>query len=336
MQPRDFSLYGAVDLGARQAADAAQAAGGTSHRPSPAARALRPRPAADWSSTSTRNPSTPTSWERLPHHPRDHGPMGGVVRSVQAALSGAGEARRRGGRPVDTWPRSTWTPNPQLSAALQVQSIPMVVAVIGGHAGGRLPRRHARGSGPAVDRPGPGGRGEDGHAGVGFGRRTRWRRGRRGRRPPRGSGRRPHRRPTPMPARPWNAGTWTQRPGRSSRNWRLTRPTRWPRPGWPRSNLIRRVSSYDQAKARRDAAERPGDVEAQARVADIDMATGRIEEAFNRLLGVVRRTSGEERDQARVHLVGLFELFPPNDPQVRKARSDPVLAPVLRTGNISS
>jgi putative thioredoxin len=35
----------------------------------------------------------------------------------------------------------------------------------------------------------------------------------------------------------------------------------------------------------------------------------------------VRRTSGEERDQARVHLVGLFELLPPNDPQVKKARS---------------
>src|SRR5207248_10707628 len=85
--------------------------------------------------------------------------------------------------------------------------------------------------------------------------------------------------------------------------------------GLAQVNLIRRVSSYDQAKARRDAAERPGDVEAQARVADIDMATGRIEEAFNRLLGVVRRTSGEERDQARAHLVGLFELLPPNDPQ---------------------
>jgi putative thioredoxin len=91
--------------------------------------------------------------------------------------------------------------------------------------------------------------------------------------------------------------------------------------GLAQVNLIRRVSSYDQAKARRDAAERPGDVEAQARVADIDMATGRIEEAFNRLLGVVRRTSGEDRDQARVHLVGLFELLPPNDQQVKKARS---------------
>jgi putative thioredoxin len=91
--------------------------------------------------------------------------------------------------------------------------------------------------------------------------------------------------------------------------------------GLAQVNLIRRVSSYDQARARRDAAERPGDVEAQIRVADIDLAAGRVEEAFDRLLGVVRRTSGEERNQARAHLVTLFELLPPRDPQVTKARS---------------
>jgi len=91
--------------------------------------------------------------------------------------------------------------------------------------------------------------------------------------------------------------------------------------GLAQVNLIRRVSSYDQARARRDAAERPADVQAQIRVADIDMATGRIEEALDRLLGVVRRTSGEDREQARAHLVGLFDLLPPRDPRVTKARS---------------
>jgi putative thioredoxin len=91
--------------------------------------------------------------------------------------------------------------------------------------------------------------------------------------------------------------------------------------GLAQVNLIRRVSSYDQARARRDAAERPADVDAQVKVADIELASGRVEEAFNRLLGVVRRTSGEERDQARKHLVGLFDLLPPNEPLVKKARS---------------
>jgi putative thioredoxin len=81
------------------------------------------------------------------------------------------------------------------------------------------------------------------------------------------------------------------------------------------------VNSYDQAQARRDAAENPDDVEAQSRVADIDLVTGRVEEAFDRLLGTVRRTSGEDRDQARRHLISLFEIFPPRDSRVAKARS---------------
>jgi putative thioredoxin len=91
--------------------------------------------------------------------------------------------------------------------------------------------------------------------------------------------------------------------------------------GLAQINLIRRVSSYDQARARRDAAEHPDDVEAQIRVADIDLASGKAEEAFDRLLGVVRRTSGEQRDRARAHLVSLFDAFPPGDPKVSKARS---------------
>ena len=89
--------------------------------------------------------------------------------------------------------------------------------------------------------------------------------------------------------------------------------------GLAQVNLIRRISSYDQAQARRDAAEHPGDVAAQIRVADIDLASGRIEEAFDRLLGVIRRTSGEEREQARAHLVSLFDP-PPRDPHLSKAR----------------
>ena len=103
--------------------------------------------------------------------------------------------------------------------------------------------------------------------------------------------------------------------------------------GLAQVNLIRRISSYDQAQARRDAAEHPGDVEAQIRVADIDLASGRIEEAFDRLLGVVRRTSGEEREQARAHLVSLFEILPPNDPQVKKARS--TLSPAVLSSKSS-
>ena len=50
---------------------------------------------------------------------------------MQAALPGAGEARRQSG---EVWilAKVNVDANPQLSAALQVQSTPMVVAVVGG------------------------------------------------------------------------------------------------------------------------------------------------------------------------------------------------------------
>jgi len=57
------------------------------------------------------------------------------------------------------------------------------------------------------------------------------------------------------------------------------------------------VNSYDKAAGRHAAVSSPYDVDAQGKVADLDPATGRIEDVFDRLLGVIRRMSGEDRDQ---------------------------------------
>jgi putative thioredoxin len=84
--------------------------------------------------------------------------------------------------------------------------------------------------------------------------------------------------------------------------------------------LQRRVRAYDAASARREAAERPGDAAAQAKVADLEFSDGRIEEAFDRLIGTVRRTSGDDRETARQHLLELFDVLPPDDARVGKAR----------------
>lgn len=62
------------------------------------------------------------------------------------------------------------------------------------------------------------------------------------------------------------------------------------------------------------------DLDAQIAAADAELATDRAEAAFNRLVSAVSRTSGEERDRLREHLVALFELFPPDDSRVIAAR----------------
>ncbi|RZS39001.1 putative thioredoxin [Herbihabitans rhizosphaerae] len=66
----------------------------------------------------------------------------------------------------------------------------------------------------------------------------------------------------------------------------------------------------------------PDDVDAQLAAADVEVAQQRPDAAFARLISTVRRTAGDERDRVRSHLVELFELFPPDDPNVAAARRD--------------
>jgi putative thioredoxin len=82
--------------------------------------------------------------------------------------------------------------------------------------------------------------------------------------------------------------------------------------------LARAESADPSAIARADAA--PDDVDAQLAAADAEAASDRVEDAFTRLVSTVARTSGDERDRVREHLIGLFELFPPDDPRVTAAR----------------
>jgi putative thioredoxin len=86
-------------------------------------------------------------------------------------------------------------------------------------------------------------------------------------------------------------------------------------------NLMRRVSSYDPTTVSRDAAAHPEDVGAQLRAADFDMAGGDAEKAFDRILAVVKRTSGAEKNTARLHLLDLFEVLSPDDERLKKART---------------
>ena len=332
MQPRDFSLYGAVDLGARQAA-------------------------AQRRQQTAQSPSAPGA----------AGSNGGVVIDVTEETFNTDVVERSRTTPVimDLWaewcgPCKQLSPvleklaveaggqwilakvdvdaNPQLSAALQVQSIPMVVAVLGGQLVdgflGAMPEAQVRqwigqvlevagkmgmplANGGAAGEAQAAGDAQPGGPSATDGRAEAP--GDRAGRPPAGA--------PPMPAAYAEARAAMER-GDLDGAAKAFEAELAANPGNPvaktglaQVNLIRRISSYDQARARRDAAEHPGDVAAQTKVADIDLASGRVEEAFDRLLGVVRRTSGEEREQARAHLVSLFELLPPNDPQVKKARS---------------
>ncbi|HKB29553.1 MAG TPA: tetratricopeptide repeat protein [Streptosporangiaceae bacterium] len=331
-QPRDFSLYGAVDLGARQAA-------------------LKRRQAA------TQGP-VPADGQGGGEAPQG---LPGAVIDVTEETFGTEVLERSLSVPViiDLWadwcgPCKQLSPvleklaveaggrwvlakidteaNQQLSAALRVESIPMVMVAIGGQLVpgfvGAIPEPQVRqwidqvmaeaqrlGFG-AGGGPQPGTEQADALSDAGAGRAQ-----------------------PGAPQRPQGPGGRVDDPDLVEAQEAMERGDLnaaeaafgnmlAKSPGNPvaklglsQVRLVQRVNSYDQSAARKAAAEHPADVDAQIRVTDIDMAMGRIEEAFDRLMGTIKRTTGEDRDRARVHLLSLFDVLPPRDPRVAKART---------------
>ena len=68
------------------------------------------------------------------------------------------------------------------------------------------------------------------------------------------------------------------------------------------------------------AAADPGNVEAGLAVADRDLFGGHVEDAFARLVDLVRVTAGEDRARVRGRLLELFEVVGADDPRVASAR----------------
>jgi len=306
-QPRDFSMYGAVDLSARQAAvQRKQASAADGQSAANSEYVFDVTEAAFETDVLERSRTVPVVLDLWAEWCGPCKQLSPVLEKLAAEAAGAWVLAR-----VDV------DANPQLSAALQVQSIPMVLAVIGGQLVpgflGALPEAQVRQwlsqvlqVAQQIGLPGA-----DGQAGAEAADEDL-------------PGGEPGGYQEPELAEAQQAMERGDLDGAAAAFERMLAAS----PGNPvatlglaRVNLFRRVDSYDQAQARRDAAAHPDDVDAQIRVADIDMAQGHPGEAFDRLLGVIRRTSGDDKNKVRQHLVGLFELFPPGDPQVTRARA---------------
>jgi putative thioredoxin len=86
------------------------------------------------------------------------------------------------------------------------------------------------------------------------------------------------------------------------------------------ATLLQRAGHLDAAEVLAAAQARPDDVDAQLRAADVEVLHEGIQEAVDRLVALVRRTAGDDRDRVRLHLLELFSVLDPEDERVLNGR----------------
>ena len=92
--------------------------------------------------------------------------------------------------------------------------------------------------------------------------------------------------------------------------------------GLAQTQLLMRTEGLDLKEIVAQSSAAPADIELQLKAADVEIVTGGVEDAFSRLLSVIRVTSGDDRTKAKNHLLILFALVDPSDPRLAAARKE--------------
>jgi putative thioredoxin len=107
------------------------------------------------------------------------------------------------------------------------------------------------------------------------------------------------------------------------RNWLQRKPDEiMARIGLAQCELMMRVAGLNPAMAISDADAHEGDVTKQLMASDIEIAQGQQKRAFERLITFIRNSSGDDRKKAKEHLLLLFQLVDPSDPDLIRARNE--------------
>jgi putative thioredoxin len=92
------------------------------------------------------------------------------------------------------------------------------------------------------------------------------------------------------------------------------------RRGLSRVKLAQRTEGLDESEVRRRVESNGDDLDAVLELADLEAIRGDIDAAAGRLIDVIRHSDTEAAERARIHLLGLLEALPPDDPRALRAR----------------
>jgi putative thioredoxin len=92
--------------------------------------------------------------------------------------------------------------------------------------------------------------------------------------------------------------------------------------GLAQTELIIRVKDLDPTEVMTLAGSNPNEITIQLKAADVEIASGLNKEAFARMIRFVKASEGDEKKVAREHLLQLFALVDPADPDLIAARKE--------------
>lgn len=90
--------------------------------------------------------------------------------------------------------------------------------------------------------------------------------------------------------------------------------------GLVRVAMLKRTKDLDPTAVLAAASDAPRDVDAALQAADVELAQGDPETAFSRLLGLLPTAAPDDKERLRLRLLDLFEVVGAEDPRVVKAR----------------
>jgi putative thioredoxin len=92
--------------------------------------------------------------------------------------------------------------------------------------------------------------------------------------------------------------------------------------GLAQTELIIRVKDLDPNEVMTLAGANPNELTIQLKAADVEIASGLNKEAFARMIRLVKISNSEDKKIAREHLLQLFSLVDPADPDLISARKE--------------
>ena len=107
------------------------------------------------------------------------------------------------------------------------------------------------------------------------------------------------------------------------RNWLQRKPDeQLAKIGLAQCELMIRIEALNPELTITDANANPTMIDKQLMAADIEIAQGAPKSAFERLITYVRNSAGEDKKRAKDHLLLLFQLVDPSDPDLIRARNE--------------